>query len=233
MFPDFWYNASAGSDVSEPPKIEEGRLHACGFVVDSIQRSRKQTWEADAPSMPSQVGKVGVQYDNLLRELKDTMKDALSESSGLAYEQSQKPTAFSLTLCAGLSRYRCAEDNLLQHFKDFAWIPKTLRLDHLLPGTSSEMDGQGESERFLADMRMVCEGRTFIFTEKGRYGLAPMIAQAGDICCVLLGATVPFIVRRTDTEDHFKFIGEAYVHGIMRGEALRADNTKPQTFILC
>jgi hypothetical protein len=46
--------------------------------------------------------------------------------------------------------------------------------------------------------------------------------QAGDIVCVLLGGSVPYILRPKD--DYYILIGEAYVHGIMDGEVLEAVN---------
>jgi hypothetical protein len=39
-----------------------------------------------------------------------------------------------------------------------------------------------------------------------------------DCICVLLGATVPLILRHQ--ENHYVLIGEAYVHGFMYGEAI-------------
>jgi hypothetical protein len=44
--------------------------------------------------------------------------------------------------------------------------------------------------------------------------------KPGAICCVFFGATVPFILRKVDEASHYKLIGEAYIHGLMRGEAV-------------
>ena len=43
--------------------------------------------------------------------------------------------------------------------------------------------------------------------------------QQGDIVSVLLGGHTPFTLRPKDTGE-YTFIGEAYVDGIMDGEAL-------------
>ena len=141
-----------------------------------------------------------------------------------------------MTLCAGLSRYRCAEDDLDQHSRDFAaWrrLRNVVSVEEPLLESAFPNRKEGDYERFVTDVKMVCQGRTFLFTERGRYGLGPMIASPGDLCCVLFGATVPFILRKTDREGHYKLIGEAYIHGIMRGEALRlvnSDGSYEQTF---
>jgi len=60
--------------------------------------------------------------------------------------------------------------------------------------------------------------RPFI-SEKGYVGLAPERAVPGDVLCVIIGATVPYVLRRV-AEGGFELVGEAYVHGIMDGEAM-------------
>ncbi|OCL05183.1 hypothetical protein AOQ84DRAFT_299424, partial [Glonium stellatum] len=41
----------------------------------------------------------------------------------------------------------------------------------------------------------------------------------GDVVCILFGADVPFILRKTETG--YRLVGESYVHGIMYGEAIK------------
>ena len=65
-----------------------------------------------------------------------------------------------------------------------------------------------------------CELRAFCLTEKGRVGLVPSIARDGDLVCVFPDGRVPFVLRAE--KDCHEWIGEAYIHGIMFGEALRA-----------
>lgn len=40
----------------------------------------------------------------------------------------------------------------------------------------------------------------------------------GDICCILFGAPVPFVLRPAG--NGYRLVGEAYVHGIMKGEEM-------------
>ncbi len=49
-------------------------------------------------------------------------------------------------------------------------------------------------------------------------GLGPAILRKGDLCCVLFGAQVPFILRSVG--ENYQLVGETYVHGIMKGEAM-------------
>ncbi|OLN86060.1 Heterokaryon incompatibility protein 6, OR allele 6 [Colletotrichum chlorophyti] len=75
-------------------------------------------------------------------------------------------------------------------------------------------------------------GRRFFISKLGYIGLAPAAARVGDKVCVLAGGKMPFIVRdlersgqtpRTSTfktETNCRLIGDAYVHGLMDGEAI-------------
>jgi hypothetical protein len=61
--------------------------------------------------------------------------------------------------------------------------------------------------------------RRFIVTQNGYYGLAPLTARVGDICCIIFSARTPFIVRPVaHVPRHYNLIGEAYIHGMMKGE---------------
>jgi hypothetical protein len=68
-------------------------------------------------------------------------------------------------------------------------------------------------------------GRLFL-TENGFVGLAPKSIQSGDLVVVMLGASVPFVLRKTDfaaggsSATAYSYVGEAYCDGIMKGEIL-------------
>lgn len=63
-----------------------------------------------------------------------------------------------------------------------------------------------------------CTGRKVFSTKSGRLGLGPSGLKEGDICCVLFGASVPFILRPIGSV--YKLVGEAYIFGVMKGEAV-------------
>jgi hypothetical protein len=58
----------------------------------------------------------------------------------------------------------------------------------------------------------------FFISPEGYVGLAHCRAQHSDQICILPGASVPFILRREG--EHYLLVGEAYVHGLMKGEAI-------------
>lgn len=77
---------------------------------------------------------------------------------------------------------------------------------------------------FEKHMRKATEGRRLLCSSSGLLGLGPM-STAQDKTYremrygFLRGARVPFILRRM-SDDRYQIIGEAYVHGLMYGEAV-------------
>lgn len=63
-------------------------------------------------------------------------------------------------------------------------------------------------------------GSSYIITEDSM-GLGPAGAQNGDIICVLLGCSVPVLLRGSkEHEGCYYFIGKSYIHGMMDGEVM-------------
>ncbi|KAL8410422.1 hypothetical protein RB596_000195 [Gaeumannomyces avenae] len=79
----------------------------------------------------------------------------------------------------------------------------------------------GNAEKYEALARSYCFNRSFITTYNGRMGIGPSETEVGDTVSVILGGGVPYIIRRHGT-DHWLFVGEAYVNGLMNGEAVKA-----------
>lgn len=75
-------------------------------------------------------------------------------------------------------------------------------------------------------------GAVFCGTEKRYVGLVQGAARAGDRTCLLRGAKVPFVLRPVHVaKGVYRLIGEAYVHGIMHGQAA-GQGPKDERFIL-
>ena len=80
----------------------------------------------------------------------------------------------------------------------------------------------------MIDAANACHHRKFFTTTSGFFGLGPEampeIEGSNDLyCAILLGASAPFILqKRSDAKngDSYRLVGEAYVHGIMNGEAI-------------
>lgn len=59
--------------------------------------------------------------------------------------------------------------------------------------------------------------RSLLVTERGYIGLGPSKVEDGDLITIIYGCSVPLVLRKKG--DHYILIGEAYVHGLMHGEA--------------
>lgn len=69
-------------------------------------------------------------------------------------------------------------------------------------------------------------GRQLFNTVQGRFGFTLRGVRAGDQVVVLDGSPTPHVIRRVEERDggeRYRFVGDAYVHGLMYGEARDVD----------
>jgi len=86
---------------------------------------------------------------------------------------------------------------------------------------------RGERNRVYESLRDMVVNQAFFVTASGYMGLGPPNTEKGDEVWVLSGGNVPFVLRPhvgrwggpEIGENPRSFIGDAYVHGIMLGEA--------------
>ncbi|RYO75454.1 hypothetical protein DL762_009992 [Monosporascus cannonballus] len=82
----------------------------------------------------------------------------------------------------------------------------------------------GSITSFDINFSEVCVGRLVAVTGAGRLCLVPPLTREGDVVFIPFGAQVPYAFRRADrslaSTDAYELVGEAYVHGIMHGEAI-------------
>jgi len=76
----------------------------------------------------------------------------------------------------------------------------------------------GRAEVYHNMVKAICERRRLFLTTGIYLGLGAMSAQQGDQVWILPGTNSPFILRSAGN-GQFRLVGEAYVHGIMHGEA--------------
>jgi Heterokaryon incompatibility protein (HET) len=84
---------------------------------------------------------------------------------------------------------------------------------------------------FSSQQTRVMLSRRVFATQGGLLGLGPQSLKAGDHIFVLPGARVPFVLRAIPPAENgsstcHEMVGEAYIHGIMEGEALERDRQK-------
>jgi hypothetical protein len=90
----------------------------------------------------------------------------------------------------------------------------------------------------FAHLLNILKNRAFFITSNGSMGLGPSKTKPGDQVVILSGASVPALLRLSEEPvlvpeisnaaastsrsiGRYQVIGEAYVHGIMGGEAIK------------
>jgi hypothetical protein len=76
---------------------------------------------------------------------------------------------------------------------------------------------------YVRRIRRACAHRAMFATRRGYLGLAPWNAHAGDLVCILKGGKTPFLLRLPPAGSVYQVVGEAYVQGVMGGEAVAED----------
>ncbi|KAI3322975.1 hypothetical protein HD806DRAFT_94651 [Xylariaceae sp. AK1471] len=117
-----------------------------------------------------------------------------------------------------------------QPSEDAVWPPETRRL---VLGLSVEQNTVRDSAMARANQRIVSQywstvaafasrlgGAVFCGTRRRYVGFVPGLAKMGDRICLLDGGRVPFLLR-PEEGGMYSLVGEAYIHGIMQGQALK------------
>jgi hypothetical protein len=90
-------------------------------------------------------------------------------------------------------------------------------------------------ERYCRCFDECTTNRCFFVTDSMHMGLGPFLTEAGDVVAVLAGGDFCLVLRPKG--DYFELVGEAYVHGVMRGELMNRDGNSKlingREFILC
>ena len=95
--------------------------------------------------------------------------------------------------------------------------------------TAEELRSRRESliselELFHMSLGNFMPGRQTCSTESGYIGCSSLNAHIKDRICVFQGYPIPFVIRPTGRLNNYELIGEAYLHGLMKGDALKSDH---------
>ncbi|EFX03814.1 heterokaryon incompatibility protein [Grosmannia clavigera kw1407] len=161
-----------------------------------------------------------------------------SDAAPFAYEDRSQLQAFAQLLCRQKYHETGAPDEL--HADEAAFAPAMCRatgcfgdVNEASLETSTQV---GRIEDFLIKTGIWAVRRRLVLTHDGRYVLASRVAQEGDKLCVLAGMKVPVILRKEEQQDCCKLVGEAFVLGMMNGEAVDRAlkcGTATEDIILC
>jgi hypothetical protein len=75
-------------------------------------------------------------------------------------------------------------------------------------------------------------GRRMFRSRKDFIGLCPLSAREGEAIWIMAGSMLPFVLRKTTEKGVYKFLGAAYVHGIMYGGFFKNGHEELETVTL-
>jgi hypothetical protein len=217
---DIWY---AGGELTEATTLaEDGRsLMVRGARIDEI--SFRSEAFANADFLISDEGDAnGAAFYEVYRKLGEVMKHALDQSSPCIYGAQNRFAAIARTLIA--AQYYTTDS--MQFESDAAAFLLPIVSGYLSHLDISEIPTErvGDSSgaaRYKFRVRRGLAGRRFAISRQGLFGLVPAAAREGDICFVVFGMSAPLILRSVpDTEGYYQLIGQAYLLGMMDGEAM-------------
>ena len=137
--------------------------------------------------------------------------------------------AFSVSLTTGLGvNLRKASEDMVSFEANFAaYLNYLLHQTGCVRCITSTLKARaklGDSFEYESLVRKKGRNRSLFSTEGGFIGLGPPHCNPGDRVCILFGGEVPFVLRPVG--GCYQLVGDAYVHGIMEGEALNMPGFK-------
>jgi hypothetical protein len=203
----------------------KGGFRACGSFTDSaLEISACCTLLKVDGIMVDTVESVDVPFENLQSAFRDfPVLSNMKATAGraLAKQNITSTTAvndaFLQTLVANAEFGNDITDDLTK---------LDIQLDQLLDQRTNigfNNDSIEEVAPLMTAMVRTLRYRCFFTTASGYIGVGPYNTRVGDICAVLFGAEIPFLLRKESSEQ--RLVGDCYVHGIMQGELLNKEST--------
>lgn len=94
---------------------------------------------------------------------------------------------------------------------------ETIRYNLIVKCIKDSHQVQIDQREFESTFSNISQGRQFGITKLGLMGWFPVLAKPGDFIGLFGGCRIPYALRAV--EGGMKLIGDAYVHGVMNGEA--------------
>ena len=153
----------------------------------------------------------------------------------LAYPTSENAmTVLRLLMVANRTRMKARANENSTHEADFAAYLHAIGLDNdaqSLPDSYSKRheellaNADGDTRRYSRDLIHSCSARSVFATTMGYLGLCHVNVRVGDVVVMLFGEKVLYVLRPCDSSPQmtrtWMFLGEAYMHGAMDGQAIR------------
>ncbi|KAF4780098.1 hypothetical protein HER10_EVM0009359 [Colletotrichum scovillei] len=231
--------------------IEIGRVHP------PLERKNEDELRLHGVSVDA-IAKVSTVFTNPELSLEDptTANGDLKDMRSFVAELQEYPghetvfSAFWQTLVAGKDATEMAKAPAAYEEIISLLLDASTELFPSLPGqtySARQRRPVGKGKLELANLKTRTAGKAFqdvrtsmvhamrnrrlCFTAKGYLGLVPETCKVGDEVHILDGCHIPYLLRKVDHRSH-RLVGECYVHGIMRGEAVRDDQSMDEIILM-
>ncbi|TDZ20759.1 Heterokaryon incompatibility protein 6, OR allele [Colletotrichum orbiculare MAFF 240422] len=149
------------------------------------------------------------------------LTETAAQSAPHVYGDDKAPLAFASTLTCDYRSSRSGPETgqaLVEDFMQYADITNEDFYRKKLKRFGVTYRLIPMQQRFLGTkFHNYGSNRRFFTTRGGYWGLGPPLMRGGDVCAVLMGGDVPFVLRPTD-DGRFRLVGQAYMYGVMYGE---------------
>lgn len=189
----------AGGPARAPPNIlsTRGVLVLCGKVVDQVVAvGRHAPRSAEIPQALLISGYIG-HWKRIIRNIEKYPTGELMKS---AFARTITLDCYDMGM---LSAYQSQAEHDISKYQPRVWE------DH----------NQIDNFRYRAQLRGTTSRHSFFLSAKDYIGMGPMWLRPGDIVVIFCGGPTPYIIRKAG-KGRFKLVGEAFMHGLMYGEAL-------------
>ncbi|KAF1915577.1 hypothetical protein BDU57DRAFT_518621 [Ampelomyces quisqualis] len=186
---------SGDGSIYEPTVTEENTLSTRGVVFDTVIYASK----------PLNMSTTTIDV------ITDIFKDMKKLATDSPYTRKNQLNVFITALTAATR-----EAEIVDWLRSQAAYYQAIREKH---GDLGDLEApnwlakDGTIDLFHHTVKGYTHNRKLILTKRGYIGLAPAVAQEGDLCGILFGCTTPCILRVSRTANSYKYLGAAYVVG--------------------
>ena len=209
------YNASVGLE-NVPPILRDPRHLQVRGVFFEVVRTTSEILNENDILLPDPEAQPLVAPGGAVVDFWKSVSPAITSP---IYVEDGQPAIMSLTRLLTTANYYC---EFGQFQKDHCAY--SLRLAELSQTESAEdLDTisrwatGGNFSKFAHVAHVHSGGRVLLHTENGLYGVAGQCAKVGDLCFVIQGCHVPFLLRPAEEEGYYRIISEAYMLDFMEG----------------
>jgi hypothetical protein len=221
MDPRYWYRASGSTKFfATISPDEEGLLTVGGFVFDKVVWI-SNTIQHDRESLSYIHPNPTVRGSDELPI--DTLSDHVVQTAtglGLAIRRKVIVRTLMQGYPAERSNESVSDERQKEHLEAYKKKTRVARSSGVKAVEWTAREKQ-HALRFEEDLHPMNRSKLFL-TVNGRLWILPRgdLVEFGDICCIIFGATVPFLLTRVKDGRH-KLVSDCYIHGAMDGAVVQ------------